>query len=339
MAVTGKTDVVDELRALGHFGGLTFELLVKLTREELRRFPALTSDPVSTHEDYVSDFFAARGKALTAAALLEAEDDDAVGRMFRRWVRNWLIDLHTSTAIGALRDRLEKRLARDSHFERAPAEHHWGLAEGPSDAGRNDVAALTTVARRVHVTFYPEPPGGKRRAQLGKPGELEALLGELFLAAQGSLHISTLVAVLANRFPHVLDPSTVSTDEDVDAEAVPAPELSPLGEMVQQEEHQLLDSLARGAFDRLSVEERELVLVLDDSKAAAQTLGLGRSATAVRIRALKSKLIEIAGDEVTAPEVLRRVIALCAAERRPQEPSIMDASKLVPSLQDGGQNP
>lgn len=339
MAVTGKTDVVDELRALKYFGCLTFELLVKLTREELRRFPALTADPASTHEDYISDFFADRGKALTAAALLEAEDDDALGRMFRRWVRNWLIDCHTCTAVGALRGRLEKRLARGARFERAPAEHHWGLAGGPSDAGCNDVAALTTVARRVHVTFYPEPPGGKRRAQLGKPGELEALLSELFLAAQGSLHISTLVAVLAHRFPHVLDPSTVSTDEDVDAEAVPAPGLSPLGEMVQQEEHQLLDSLARGAFDRLSVEERELVLVLDDSKAAAQTLGLGRSATAVRIRALKSKLIEIAGDEVTAPEVLRRVIALCAAERRPQEPSIMDASKLVPSLQDGGQNP
>lgn len=339
MAVTGKTDVVDELRALGHFDCLTFELLVKLTREELRRFPALTSDPASTHEDYVSEFFADRGKALTAAALLEAEDDDAVGRMFRRWVRNWLIDRHTNTAIGALRDRLEKRLARDARFERAPAEHYWGLAGGPSDAGRNDVAALTTVARRVHVTFYPEPPGGKRRAQLGKPGELEALLGELFLAAQGSLHISTLVAVLANRFPHVLDPSTVSTDEDLAAEAVPAPGPSPLGEMVQQEEHQLLDALARGAFDRLSVQERELVLVLDDPKAAAQTLGLGRSATAVRIRALKSKLIEIAGDEMTAPEVMRRVIALCAAERRPPEPPVMDASKLVPSLQDGGQNP
>ncbi|WP_146068938.1 hypothetical protein [Arthrobacter sp. ZGTC131] len=335
---TAITTVMEELRTLESFGPKAVDLLLKVAREELTRFPSLTSDPASTHEDYAYDFFLDRGKALTTAAQLQAEDDDALGRMIRRWLRNWLVDLHARSAVGSLRDRLEKRLERDGRFDRAPAQHFWRLTDGAAQAGAADPAALAAVARRVHVTYYPEPPGGTRRAQLGRSGELEALLEELLRTAKGSLHIATLVHVVANRFPHILDPLTVSTEEET-ADEVPACAPSPLEEILGDEDQQHFETLSQEVFDALSAEERSLVLVLDDPKAAANMLGLGRSATALRIRSLKSKLIEISGDEMTAPEVVRRVLARCQGElRRATEPVAEDGPGLVPSVKDGGQN-
>lgn len=150
------TVLVEELRALGSFSPATVDLL-DTAREELGRFLGLTADGASTFEDFAYDFFLDRGKALTAAIRLEAEDDAALGRMIRRWLRNWLIDLNSQTALGALRDRLEKRMSRDGRFGRAPVGHYWRLNDGPAEAGAVDVAALASVARRVHVTFFRNP--------------------------------------------------------------------------------------------------------------------------------------------------------------------------------------
>ena len=331
------TVLLEELRALGSFGPATVELLLDTAREELGRFPGLTADAASTFEDYAYDFFLDRGKALTVAIRLEAEDDAALGRMIRRWLRNWLIDLNSQTALGALRDRLEKRMSRDGRFGRAPVGHYWRLNDGPAEAATVDLATLASVARRVHVTFFPEPPDGSRRAQLGRAGELETLLAQLFKTAQGSLHISTLVHVIANRFPHVLDPLTVSTEDEA-TELAAAGGMLPLELVVEDEDHEYYEKQALAAFESLSAQERDLVLVLDDPKAAAAMLELGKSTTALRIRGLKSKLVEISGDEMSAREVVRRVIALCAGVSEGGPGSAPeDTTRFVPSVQDGGQ--
>ncbi|MDR6434990.1 hypothetical protein J2790_000111 [Paenarthrobacter nicotinovorans] len=331
------TEMVDELHDLECFGPLTVDLLLRTTREELGRFPGLTADIASTFEDFAYDFFVDRGKELATAARLEADDDAALGRMIRRWVRNWLIDLHSRSAMGALRDRLEKRLSRDPRFELAPVSHYWRLTGAPAEAGTADLAALATVARRVHVTYFPEPSDGRRRAQLGKTGELENLLEQLLTTAKGSLHIATLVHVIANRFPHVLDPLTVSTEDEV-SEHIEAGGVLPLEQVIENEDHDYYERRASAAFDSLSTQERDLVLVLDNPKAAADMLGIGKSTTALRIRGLKSRLIEISGDATSAREVLRRVIALCSAasEGAPGSPP-EDTTRFVPSVQDGGQ--
>jgi len=331
------TVLVEELRALGSFGPATVDVLLDTAREELGRFPGLTADAASTFEDYAYDFFLDRGKALTTAIRLEAEDDAALGRMIRRWLRNWLIDLNSKTALGALRDRLEKRMSRDGRFGRAPVEHYWRLNDGPVEAVAVDLAALASIARRVHVTFFPEPPDGSRRAQLGRAGELETLLEQLFNTAQGSLHISTLVHVIANRFPHVLDPLTVSTEDEA-TELIATGGMLPLELVIEDEEQEDFEKLALAAFESLSIQERDLVLVLDDPKAAANMLGLGKSATALRIRALKSKLVEISGDEMSTREVVRRIIAHCLGVRGSAPASTLeDTARFVPSVQDGGQ--
>ncbi len=341
MAGMGKTDVVDELHSLGYFGLQAIGLLLKLTEEELRRFPALTTDGATDPEDYAQGFFLARGLALTTAVSLEAADDEVLGRMFRRWLRNWLVDQNTETAMGALRDRLEKRLDRDPRFQRSPVQHFWFRSGELAEAGTDDTALLNTVARRVQVTFYPEPPGGKRRAQLGKTGELENLLEKLLLSARGSLHISTLVAVVANRFPHVLDPHTIYPDEgeNTSMESVADPNPSPLTELMQEEDDVNFDLLAEIAFSQLTQEEKELVLVLDDPKEAMQLLGLQRSSASLRISRFKSRLIEIAGNDSNSREVLRRIIGLCNLPYHPETGVAMDNLGFVPSTQGGGLKP
>lgn len=340
MARIGKTEIVDELHSLGYFGLQAIGLLLKLTEEELRRFPALTSDGVNDAEDYAQSFFLACGLPLTTAVSLEAADDEVLGRMFRRWLRNWLVDQNTETAMGALRDRLEKRLDRDPRFQRSPVQHFWFLSGELAEAGTDDVTTLSTVARRVHVTYYPEPPGGKRRAQLGKTGELENLLKELLVSARGSLHISTLVAVVANRFPHVLDPHTIYPDEgeNTSIESVADPNPSPLTELMQEDDDENFGLLAEVAFRQLTQEEKELVLVLDDLKEAMKLLGLQRSSASLRISRFRSRLIEIAGNDSNSREILRRIIGLCNLSYHPETGVAMDNTGFVPSTQGGGLN-
>lgn len=112
----------------------------------------------------------------------------------------------------------------------------------------------------------------------------------------------------------------------------------PLDQVVEDEEQEYIEKLAQAAFESLSTQERNLILVLDDPKAAAAMLGLGKSATALRIRALKSKLIEVSGDEMSAREVARQIIAFCLGVHESAPASAPeDTARFVPSVQDGGQ--
>lgn len=340
MAGMRKTDIVNELHSLGRFGPQAIVLLLKLTAEELRRFPALTASRVADAEDYAQEFFLTRGAALTTTVSLEASDDDVLGRIFRRWLRNWLVDQNTETATGALRERLEKRLDRDPRFQRSPVQHFWFRTGESAEAATYDTSILNTVARRVQMTFYPEPPGGKRRAQLGKTGELENLLEKLLLSAQGSLHISTLVEIVANRFPHVLDPHTIYLDEGENSSMESVADLnpSPLTELIKEEDDVNFDLLAEAAFTQLTQEEKELVLVLDNLKAAMQLLGLKRSSASLRISRFKARLIEIAGNDSNSREVLRRLIGLCNEPYAPEAKVTMGNMGFVPSTRGGGLN-
>ena len=76
----------------------------------------------------------------------------------RRRLHNLLTDQHAQTALGALRDRLEKRLERDERFRRASAKHVWCLDRVPLTVGTDDVSSLIAVAQRRYVTYYRNRP-------------------------------------------------------------------------------------------------------------------------------------------------------------------------------------
>jgi hypothetical protein len=294
-------------------------------------------------EDYALEFFSARGKALTAALIATAVTDESVGKIVRKSLRNWLIGVNDETAVGALRDRVEKRLLRDPRFERKPPSHFWKLSEGPSEAVDVDIDALNRVANGVYVTFFVQKNDSVKRVQLGKSGELEHLLHEVFRAAAGSLHISVIVQILAHRFPHVLDPQRAepspNDEDDIHGEAslVPSSVLLPEDELEQCETDLARSQLATEITRSLSEAERALVPVLDDASSAAGILGCGRSSAYERLRVLKAKLLAMSGSEADARSVLGEVLRLCGVDGSARGTS-SDEAELVLSDLRGGQS-
>lgn len=338
MSLAAMSPVLHELQSRGEFGPAALRLLLRLASEELQRFPALRADRAMSGEDYAVEFFTDRGRALTAQLITTAVSDVSVGKIIRQWLRNWLINANDQTAIGALRDRVEKRLQRDARFAKCSPAHFWKLSQGPSDAAGVDVDALKRCANGVHVTFFVVKSNAVKRVQLGKPGELEHLLEELFHVAGGSMHISLIVQVLAHRFPHVLDPQRVepsSDDNQNDDEAflVPSDMLLPDEQLDQGEAMLARSQLAVEITGLLSAVDRKLLLVLDDPLAAAAILGCGRSSAYVRLRELRVKLLDMAGNEPEAWSVLAEVLGMSDAN----EDTDMDDVDLVLSDSEGGQ--
>ncbi|WP_146116624.1 MULTISPECIES: hypothetical protein [unclassified Arthrobacter] len=293
-----------------------------------------------SEEDYALEFFADRGNALTAKLVATAASDESVGKIVRQWLRNWLINANDQTAMGALRDRVEKRLQRDKRFEKCSPAHFWKLTHGPSEAAGVDVNELKRVANKVYVTFFVATNSTVKRVQLGRAGELELLLEELFLAAGGGLHVSVIVQVLAHRFPHILDPQRVEppdSDEvqyDDEAFSVPSDMLLPEEQIEQRQTMMDHSRLAAEIYGSLSSVDRRLLLVLDDPPAAAAILGCGRSSAYVRLRELRVKLLERAGNEPEARLVLAEVLDLSGIH----EGTSVDDEGLVLSDSDGGQS-
>ncbi|MCD0443958.1 hypothetical protein LO763_10015 [Glycomyces sp. A-F 0318] len=301
-------EVLKELRELEQFGPLALELLCRLAESELRRIPELRHDHSKTHEDYALDFFAKSGEALLAAAILQAQDDDAVGRMFRTWLRRWMIDKARQGARGRLREVLRKRLDRDQRFEKVRGTSFWRLAEGPSEASGADPADLIDAAWQCHVSFAAPRKADAQQVRLGRQGELENLLSAVFKAAAGSLSEEALATIVAVRLPYQTAPVLSSLDELApQASAAPAPETQVIAAVDTAE--------ARGAADRvlaaLTEVERALVPVIDDWTAASKILGKKRSATYNRLDRLIVKLKELAGSEPAAHEILEIVVQRC----------------------------
>lgn len=84
-------EVLEELRELEQIGPRALDLLLDLAKSELNRIPELRKDRSKTYDDYALGFFAESGAELLTAALLQAEDDDAVGRMFHTWLHRFEI--------------------------------------------------------------------------------------------------------------------------------------------------------------------------------------------------------------------------------------------------------
>ena len=323
------TVILDELRALGEFDSHALSLLVRVTENEVRRFPALREDRTMAADDYALEFFAARGKALTASVIAQADSDEALRSMMQSWVRHWLDDENDKTAFGGVRQLLVKRLERGNLFWPGPLKHYWGLADGPHAPVSPDTQRLVQVAWRWPITVSYANPDAKRRPNVGKTGELESLLVAVLGAAGGCVHVSQLAQVLASRLPNLLDPLTVYPDDNgeagwdrlqVDANTSGQIEITDASE------------LAEKIFETMSDDEKNLVPVIDNPTKAQAVLGLGRSQTALRVKGVRTKLVEMAGgDTEIGREAVRLVIAMCCSQRTPS-----DDKSVVPLINEGG---
>lgn len=311
----GTTRIRDEARAGGELGYLALSMLLRVFREEVARFPGLTS--IQTAEDLALEFFADRGHSYVDA-VLAAPDDDAAARKTRRWARHWLVDLVRKLPYGALRSRVEKRLQRCDLFQPSKAAHHWRLADGDDVDHTADFDTLFAAAASAPVDVRVEAGG---RVILGRTGQLEELLRRV-LEVAGRLHISDLTYICARRFPSTLEVGDWLTSRDATAEIEEAEDTKEAEDTIFATATQLSDGrVAQHIFEQLAPAERLALACAQDADALATHLGVGRSTAYSQITHAKARLLELAGDSARSRQVLTDVISL-----------ILDDNPAVPSV-------
>ena len=281
-------------------------------REETRRFTVLCPpggwdrDAV---EGLVSEFFVEKGQKLTADLVTIGVTPEVVGKVTRRWIRNFLIDRARRTPLGRIRRKLEEdMLGQYPEFLRVPPGEEgagrWYLAGQPSYPYGGDFTPLIEAAYAV--------PGvkavrwsGPRRPPLTSDASLRAIVAAVLTAAGGSLEVAQLVHVVAQRFPAAAEPEDITIDDDTFDQATrmhrddPALALE-TGESIS------------AVFDQLSPSQRALVPYLNrDINAVMEVLNVGRSRAYEAVRHLKDLLDRLLPDDETRAVVYAAVVERC----------------------------
>ncbi|MBM4569057.1 hypothetical protein GS489_00700 [Rhodococcus hoagii] len=301
------------MRAHGYLGSAGLNLVLNLMKGELHRFPALKHASTDI-DDFVQDFLVDRVKPLTAKLVAEATDDDSVGRLLRKSIRNWLIDRARATGTGALRRSIEKVLSDEAAFEKVaggPGAGWWRLTGSQAAPWGGDPSVLVGAAWKVPDVRAPKWSSTSRRPPVADRPSLVAILEAVFRTAGGSLEIAQLVNVLARRFAAALDPVMTSASEHDDLASTPTSDPTPEDLLISDESDADAASAAAEIVGRLSDIERAIVPLLDDSGAVRSHLGLGRSQSAQFAARLKAKIMQLAGTGPESEHVAREVIGLC----------------------------
>ena len=306
----------DELQRLGHFGPECLRLVRGLMSEEMRRFPAL--EPAAGWqqadvEDLVQDFLEQRFAALTTSLLTTARNDESMGRLLRRSIRNWMIDRARKTGTGRVRQLLERVLGESAEFEQVPSGQpgagQWRLAETPSEPWSGDPRDLIRTANAVQDVRIGRWSSTTRRAPVAARDSLIAVALAVLSAAGGSLEIAQLTHVFLARFPVALDWAVVPLEAGEGL--LQADTRTPEEELIAGYDE--IDS-AGGAVEvvsMLSPQERALVPHLDDVAAAERVLDCRRSNAYQQMSRLREKLTQLAGTGDDRHAVILEVIHLC----------------------------
>lgn len=305
-----------ELHRLGHFGPECLRLVQELMSEEMRRFPALEPavgwQPADL-EDLVQEFLEQRFVAMTTTLLTTARNDESMGRLLRRSIRNWLIDRARTTGTGRVRKLLEKVLVESAEFEKVspgqPGAGQWRLAGSSSEPWAGDPQELMRAASAVQSVRMSAWSSTTRRAPLASRESLIAVARAVLSTAGGSLDIAQLTHVFVTRFPAALDWAVVPLEPG--AAVFGADHPTPEEEVIAGYDE--IDSGASAAeiVGMLSPAERTLVPHLDDVVAAQRVLDCRRSSAYQQMNRLREKLVQLAGGSDDRYAVVLEVIRLC----------------------------
>lgn len=304
------TRIRDEIARSGTLGRHTYDLLIAVFKIQLRRFPGLLD--LDSIEDFAHEFFATTGEPFVVA-IGAAHDDDAASRLTHRWAKYWLVDRARELPLGALRNRLEKRLERSQLFERSEVTHHWKLV----DADDADGDALPDDLRRIAAAavIHLDSSRGGSTPRLGRKGELETLLVDL-LSSAGRMHISQITQICADRFPALVESGDLLLHTfDVDENEGEREEYGQIDPGFGFAEGPDLDRLAESLLETLPVDTRLVLRYLDDAEKVQELMGIGRSAAYKTIMGARNRLREAAGDDELSRPLLERVVALLVDER------------------------
>ncbi len=324
-----------ELHANGQFGEAGYNLLFELTRQELRLFPSLQPATGGDNAiwDVVGDFLVERGRGVSTMLLTSASDDESVGRLLRKSLRNWLIDRVRRTSRGALRRRLTRLISEDERFEAVPEGQpgagRWRLAGTAGPPTGPPFATLRAAAWGIRDVRIPPWNSEERRAPIADEPSLQRIMFAVLTEAGGSLEPETVVAVFADRFPHALDPAEVPLTNEATEVADGLEASDPAQAVVDMERDDDSARCAEDIYAHLSAEERRLLPQLHGTvREQMRATGLRKSQTYLHIKALRERLHALLGDEEDRGMMASELLRLCGG---PVD-EVPDSRGDVPSL-------
>ncbi|WP_274567713.1 hypothetical protein [Streptomyces spiramyceticus] len=251
-------------------------------------------------EDLLGGFLVDRLQPVTANLLALATDDDSVGRLLRKSIRNWLIDQSRKTAVVSLGRSVEKVLKESSAFEAVPPGEagagRWRLSGTTVQPWSGPSERLVEAAYAVPNIKIPKWTSETRRAPVADRASIEAVIDTVLVAAAGSMEVAHLVEVFTARFPVVLDPVVVSLPEDAGAQVTVSPYASAEEIVLARDDEARTASVAAEIVAMLSPQEQHMVAYLDRPGEIQTLLGCGRSQAYHRGACLKEKLQQLVGD-------------------------------------------
>lgn len=307
------TQVKDEIAAHGELGSATWAILTRAAAMEIVKFPGL--DELETAEDLAVGFFEERLDTFPVALAATSDDDSALA-LTRRWMRNWLIDRVRKLPLGAMRNRIEKRLQRSPLFVDSEVVRFWRLADGTDEDISVDSDTLRGIAASASIEVSAMASGGVR---LGRKGELEEMLRQI-LERAGRLHISEIAAICAARFPAAMESgdailaSSGDEWEEVEASAEAVDALA--GTRTKIAEARFAEEILLRLDDR----DRAVLRWGDDPSVLGAQLGIGRSSAYAVIAKTRARMVEWCRDAEGALRLMPAVVRL-----------IMDEDVAVPS--------
>jgi hypothetical protein len=303
----------EEVQTLGRLDEAGVKLLCALMAEETRRFLVLrppcgwARDEI---ESLVSEFFIKKGQSLSADLVTIGVTPEVVGKVTRRWIRNFLIDRARGTPLGRIRRKLEEdMLGQYPDFLQVPpgkeGAGRWYLSGQPSYPYGGDFTPLIEAAYAV--------PGvkavswsGPRRPPLTSDASLRAIVAAVLTAAGGSLEVAQLVHVVAQRFPAAAEPEDVTIDDDT------FDRVTRMGSDDPALAVETGESIS-AVLDQLSPSQRALVPYLErDVNAVMELLNVGRSRAYEAVKHLKGVLDRLLPDDETRAIVYAAVVERCS---------------------------
>lgn len=295
------TNIRDEASARGTIGPAAYKMMLEVFGWEVKRFPRLAAQAPA--EDFLNGFFEQKGAGYVIALVAEP-DDAAATRLTHAWAKNWLVDQDRKLPMGALRNRLEKRLQRSELFRSSEVAHYWYLAEDADVDKAVSTDDLRNAAAGVEVELQVSAAG---QIQLGLSGQLEPLLRALLLLA-GRLHIGHLASICAERFPslvstgdamnHLKDTEWEKNEES--AEDLVANTATKLNS----------EAVALEIYTALTDEERTILRNSGDAESLSTALGVGRSTAYSLIKRTRARVIELAGSASRSDDVRGALVDL-----------------------------
>ncbi|MFC6356525.1 hypothetical protein [Luethyella okanaganae] len=299
------TSIRDEASARGTIGPAAYRMMLAVFGWEVKRFPRLAAQTPA--EDFLNSFFEQKGAGYVVALVAES-DDAAATRLTHAWVKNWLVDQDRKLPMGALRNRLEKRLQRSELFRVSEVAHYWYLTEDADLDKTVSTDDLRSAAAAVEVELQVSASG---QVQLGRSGQLESLLRELLLLA-GRLHIGQMASICAERFP-----SLVAVGDAMNhlKEAKWEENEDTADDLVANTAAKLdSETVAMEIYTALSEEEHTILRNAGDAESLSTTLGVGRSTAYGLIKKTRARVIELAGSASRSDEVRGALIDLLMGE-------------------------